>query len=92
MLFLALIAFLNSQDIWHLSQVINCDGAIFSDDYWFSVVDLELPGDLAEEWSCFILAINTAGIRLTEDPDSLVWSFNKLNGMVTTKEAYSYIT
>ena len=29
----ALISFLNSQDIWNLSQVRNCGGVVFSDEY-----------------------------------------------------------
>ena len=88
----ALIAFFNSQDIWHLSQVRNCCGVVFSDDYWFTVVDLDLTGDLDKEFSCFILDLNAAGIRLSLATDSLVWSYNKINGKVTGNDAYFLIT
>ena len=35
--------------------------------------------------------LNVAAIRLSAKDDKLVWSWNKANGQVTTKEAYSAI-
>ena len=87
----SLIAFLNAQDIWHLSQVRNCSGSMFLEDYWFTAGYIGLPGDLAFEWSNFILALNSASIRLTEKADDLVWSVNKVDGKVSAKDVYSYI-
>ena len=87
----SLIAFLNAQDIWHLSQVRNCSGSMFLEDYWFTAGYLGLPGDLAFEWSNFILALNFVGIKVLEKSDDLVWSLNKVDGKVLAKGAYSYI-
>jgi len=54
----------------------------------YNALDLNLSGRLAEEWICFLSGIKHNAIALSNNPDSLVWSWNKEDGVVKVKEAY----
>ena len=89
---LELISFLNSQDIGYLIQLGNCGGCCFSEDYWFTIEDLELAGEWVEEWSQFTKYMYGVGTRLSMVQDDLIWSFNKAIGKFKAKDDYSFIT
>ena len=64
---------------------------IFKEDAspnWYTTQDMGLSGKLDEEWNCFIQGINQNVIVLSKNPDILVWSWNKSEGVVKVKEAY----
>ena len=48
-------------------------------------------GNWAKIWDNYILNLNMALIRLSLVENNLVWIWNKVNGKITTKEAYHAI-
>ena len=59
--------------------------------YWYTADDLYLEGEWKIVWNTFIKGLNLCGIRLTSEPDSLIWDYNKLNGMITAEKMYECI-
>ena len=53
--------------------------------YWFGSKDLWFTGIYN-----YIKNLN-AGIRLRNEEDKIMWSWNKTNGQITAREAYSSI-
>ena len=51
------------------------------------VVDLGLDG-LVTEWNSFVTTLNNIKIKLTDEDDTLVWSWNKGNGQLNAKMSY----
>lgn len=58
---------------------------------WMSARDLGLSGYLARSWDAYITNLNSAGVKLNQDTDHLVWGGNPASGYVTAQTAYSRI-
>lgn len=54
--------------------------------------DLGIPGNLDSEWDAFISRLIKEGIRLSDKEDTLVWSWDNVEGMVTVRKAYEVVT
>lgn len=55
------------------------------------VTYLDFQGNLAIEWNTFINNLNEGRIKLTDLEDSLVCSWDNVNGMVSVKIAYEVV-
>ena len=62
-----------------------------ANQYWYTAEDLYLNGDWKYVWNLFISCLNLNGIRLSTEPDSLIWEYNKLNGVITAATVYDCI-
>ena len=58
---------------------------VLREGYWFGSKDLWFTGIYN-----YIKNLN-AGIRLRNEEDKIMWSWNKTNGQITAREAYSSI-
>ena len=85
----ALRTYLADLDICTLTQAHNL--CSIEPQYWYSATDLDLAGTYALMWDEFIRELSASGIRLTDSPDKLVWTFNKNSIDITAKEAYNCI-
>ena len=63
----------------------------YGQHHWVSTQDLQLFGELGEEWSCYIAGLNHPGISLSTGPNQLVWGINKDSGIEPAKLAYDLI-
>ena len=59
--------------------------------YWYTADELLLAGEWKSIWNRFISHLVLSGIRLTNDPDTLLWDFNKKDGKLTAAKAYECI-
>ena len=59
--------------------------------YWYSATDLDLAGTYSLIWDDYIRELSASGIRLTDSPDKLAWTFNKSSIDISAKEAYNCI-
>jgi ribonuclease HI len=58
-------------------------------DSWLDCGDLSFSGQRAAEWSCFTLALRSAGITLTDLPDTLLWAGGDASGIISVKNLYT---
>ena len=65
--------------------------AILKGGYWLNARDLELSGQWKDKWDSYIEVMKIAGIKIDNEKDTLVWSKNKKNGVLTTKLAYEFM-
>ena len=63
----------------------------FSTGYWFSSEDLDLTGEWKKVWDNFIRGLEYGRIRLSDQQDTLLWSFNKYVGSITASVGYECI-
>ena len=59
--------------------------------YWFTAEELYLEGDWKNVWNSFIRCLILNGIRLSSEPDSLIWEYNKINGLISADKVYECI-
>ena len=59
--------------------------------YWFSVDDLDLMGDWKSIWDNYIIGLEFGHIRLSDQNDILIWSYNKYTGPLSAAEGYSCV-
>ena len=59
--------------------------------YWLDAKDMGLNDIWVVQWETFTDKLNSAGIKLNSEIDTLVWTENKTNGIITTKLAFEYI-
>ena len=76
----SLISYLHDYGIVTLDQVYTpCSkGALGSQ--WFSADDLEFGGSWKVEWDAYTSSMWSLGLKLSNGPDVLKWSFNKADG------------
>jgi ribonuclease HI len=55
---------------------------------WIHSSDLSLQGQLATEWDVYTTALKSAGVSLSNAPDSLLWAGGDASGLLTVKNAY----
>jgi hypothetical protein len=60
--------------------------------HWFSTDDLGLNGALVDEWRAYTNLLSHNAIRLRDEDDELVWSWNKINVIMSTKLAYEALS
>lgn len=53
--------------------------------------DLGIQGNLIIEWDAFIVSLIKGGIRLIDKVDTLVWSWDNVEGKVTVRKAYKLL-
>ena len=58
---------------------------------WLSSHYLGLSGLIEKEWNEFIFNLQEVGIYFKDEPDSLVWAGNKVDGSVTAILGYSFL-
>ena len=76
-------------DIVSLAQVHNSEPD--AHNYWYTAEDLNLGGYFYDLWNNYIAGLNSAGIRLAESDDELIWDFKKKNGSISARNAYDCI-
>ena len=59
--------------------------------YWLDAKDMGLNDIWVVQWETFTDKLNSGRIELNSEIDTLVWTENKTNGIITTKLAYEYI-
>ena len=59
--------------------------------YWYTADELLLDGEWKDIWNRFIRCLVRNGIRLSNDPDYLLWEFNKKDGKLSVAKAYECI-
>ena len=59
--------------------------------YWYSAEDLYLYIDWKKIWNSFTRNLDLNGIRLSSDFDTLIWEYNKDNGMISAEKVYDCI-
>jgi hypothetical protein len=79
---------LGSLNIFNLAQVRTATDNPSWPDNWLRSSDLNLDGRWALEWNRFSSALKSAGISLTEEPDSLLWTGGDASGLLTVKNLY----
>lgn len=88
-----LLVHLHCQGLYSLAQFFKVGSSnILGPQAWPSAQDIGLPASFAGEWNSFIQVINLSGLTLSDEPDSLAWTWNKEDGVVTVKEAYNALT
>jgi hypothetical protein len=85
----SLCAHLHSQNILTLAQARLMNDTHALPDHWLGCRDLALGGLWATEWTCFIAAIRSIDISLTDDPDLLLWAGGDVTGTLTVKNLYA---
>ena len=63
----------------------------FAQNYWFSVVDLDLDGDWKTLWENYIAGLEYGRIHFSENCDSLLWSHYQYVGVLTAAQRYECI-
>jgi hypothetical protein len=83
-----LLGFLHSKGLYKLADASKHmrPGSWFQD--WFTADDLNLPRNLAEEWSFYTSQLKHSAIILQDWEDELKWSRNKAHGNLTAKLGY----
>jgi hypothetical protein len=79
---------LSSQNFLFLAQLKVTAGAPLLPDRWIHSSLLQLQDPLALEWDAFTLALQSAGISLSNDRDSLLWAGGDASGNLTVKNVY----
>ena len=59
--------------------------------YWLTAEDLELGGEWKLLWDKYISGLEHGRIRLNNQNDSLIWTYNSLNGDITAALGYGLI-
>lgn len=86
----SLCAHLSTLNIMTLSDV-RMNGVTALPDHWLGSSELALVGSWAEEWNCYIIALRSAGITLSTEPDSLLWAGGDATGTLSVKNLYAAI-
>lgn len=81
-----LIETLHSKGYYTLNHV--CSSSQELDNYWMNAEYLRLEGPLAREWMGYTLTLSRLGIGVSEQPDALMWKWNKIDGVVITRSAF----
>ena len=84
-------SYLEDYGILTLSDALNRGIVTSSTDYWISTDELELCGPWKEAWNNYIKGLQHGGIPISNQPDKLVWMFNKSSGMVKANLMYDLI-
>ena len=84
-------SYLEDYGILTLSNAHNRGIATSSTDYWISADELELGGLWKEAQSNYIKGLEHGGICINNQPDTLVWMYNKSSGMVKANLMYDLI-
>jgi hypothetical protein len=85
-----LIHYLNSKGIYSIAQVVD-PNALNNAQYWLNSFQLNLSGDMSNEWNNFITVLKSSGVSLNQSNDKLVWSWNREDGSVSADLAYQCI-
>ena len=82
-------SYLEDLEIKTLAQVHNTLPDAYQ--YWYTAEELLLAGEWKDIWNSFVRHLVQNGIRLTDEPDSLLWEFNKKDGKLSAAKAYECI-
>ena len=81
--------YLEDYGICTLSQAWNYTSS--ASGYWFTAEELDLTGEWKSIWDNFIRGLEYGRIRLSDQQDTLLWSFNKYVGSITASVGYDCI-
>jgi len=56
---------------------------------WYNSLELELTGNLVEEWDRFRRALHALGVSLFDNEDELIWTRGDSSGDLSTKNLYA---
>jgi len=87
-----LINYLHSSHICYLLHAKDTTGFDSTSHCWHSSVDLGLQVALAEEWDTCIKSLSSAGIKLHEREDALLWIGGDSSGCPSVSNIYTAIT
>ena len=82
-------SYLEDMDIKTLAQAHNTLSD--SHHYWYSAEELYLDGEWKEVWNTFTRKLDLNGIHLSSDSNSLIWDYNKKDGMISADKVYDCI-
>jgi hypothetical protein len=86
-----LIQHLNNLHVFSLAHVaLQYD--VGTNQVWLEANHLGLLGELATEWSNFLLVLRSCGISLNNLKDKIVWSWNRDMGSVNINLSYQSIS
>jgi len=85
-----LIQFLNNKGIYSITQTVDPNN-LNTSQYWLNSYQLNLTGDLSNEWNNYITVLKNIGVSLNQSNDKLVWSWNRACGLVSVDLAYQCI-
>jgi ribonuclease HI len=84
----SLRALLDSHNMVNLAQVRVNSIATPLPDTWFNSNQLNIGGVDASTWDDFTQALRSAGISLSNNPDTLIWAGGDATGSTTVKNIY----
>ena len=82
-------SYLQDMDIVFLVQAHNSEPDALG--YWYTAEDLNLGGHFYELWNDYTAGLISAGIRLVESDDELIWDYRKKKGSISARNAYDCI-
>jgi ribonuclease HI len=80
---------LSSLNFSYLAQISGSTDALPLPDSWLGSDDLFLEGPIATEWNHYISALKSAGVSLSNQPDSLLWAGGDATGSISVKNLYA---
>ena len=83
---------LHEKEIYYLHQIKDNSLNLLGGTCWKYANSLNLNSQFKEEWINFIKSLRLCGIALVNRQDSLLWSWNTKNGILSAKLAYEAIT
>jgi len=85
-----LIGFLNEKGYISLAHINKPFSLSMGIDYRLNGENLGLQEDWARLWNQYVMGLNLAGIRLTTELDSIIWS-RHVTGVVSAKTIYEVV-
>ena len=85
-----LVAYLNSEGYFYLSQVADPRSTTFVKQGWMSGLDLQLDNRWLEEWNQYVADLSLSSVRISDSVDTLRW-VHAQTGSYTPKFGYKWI-
>lgn len=82
-----LVNFLHDKGIF-LAQISKLTRVHELTQSWKNDTDLDIPRELQLEWKSYTTGLNSCDFKLIGEEDTLLWSWNGMNGDITTKLDY----
>jgi ribonuclease HI len=79
---------LTSQNILYLAQINLPTGSSTLPDQWMGSSELSLIGQRALEWNQFTLELKLAGLSLSQEPDTILWTGGDGSGIPSVKNIF----
>lgn len=84
----SLVSLLHNKGVVYLAQIGKRGRDSILLRNWNSALELGIIGELQAEWESYIIGLKHYGSQLTRVEDILQWSWNDINGEVTSNMVY----